>query len=73
MICGLDRCGVAIAAAVAVNHGAVQPANERAQEGFSQQTVGSDPTHMEACPGQDDSISRPCFQKHEGIPCSVHL
>ncbi len=48
-------CGGAIAA-VAVNHSGIQFANESALEGFSQQTAGCDPAHMEVCPGQDYSI-----------------
>lgn len=60
-------CGGALAA-VAVNHRGIQHANESALEGFSQQTVGCDPAHMEVCPGQDDSILLLCFdvsQKHK--------
>lgn len=54
-------CGVA-QAAVAVNHCGIQLANESAQKGFSLQTTGQDPAHMEVCPGQEDSIKLACFE-----------
>lgn len=60
-------CGVAIAA-VAVNHSSIQLANESARGGFSQQTIGCDPAHMEVSPGQDDSMLLLCFdENHKGI------
>lgn len=55
----LGCCGEAVAA-VAVNHCGIQLANESALGGFSQQTVGCDPAHMEVRPGQDDSILLYC-------------
>lgn len=53
-------CGAAVAA-VAVNHCGIPRANESALGGFSQQTVGCDPAHMEVCPGQDDYLLVPFF------------
>lgn len=45
-------CGVAVAA-VTVNHSGIRLTNESARGGFSQQTAGCDPAHMEVCPSRD--------------------
>lgn len=54
-------CCRAAVAAVSVNHCGIQLANESALGGFSQQTKGCNPAHMDVCPGQNDSISLLCF------------
>lgn len=56
-------CGVA---AVAVNHGGIQLANESALAGVNQQTVGCDPAYVEVCPCEFCFTA--CFAKnHKGV------
>lgn len=69
-------CGVAVSAVV-VNHSGIQLANESGLEGFSQQTVGCDPTHMEVCPSQDDCVFTAVLMSFKNINvyyriCSVY-